>query len=259
MMEEKVHGSAGERVLMEDFLEGEEASLLCFCDGASLVPMASAQDHKRVGEGDTGPNTGGMGAYSPAPVLDAAAMDRVRSEVLEPTLRGLKAEGMNYRGCLYVGLMIGPSGPRVVEYNCRFGDPETQAVVPRMDFDLAQVMLACAQGEGLAALGELKWRPEAVACVVLASAGYPGKAGMGKPIHGLDSGGKALIFHAGTRLEQGQLLSAGGRVLGVVGLGQGLRAAVNAAYAGVEKIHFDGMQYRRDIGQRALNRDPQGA
>jgi phosphoribosylamine--glycine ligase len=214
--------------------------------------MASAQDHKRIGDGDTGPNTGGMGAYSPAPVLDAAAMARVQAEVLGPTLRGLKAEGLDYRGCLYVGLMLGPQGPKVVEYNCRFGDPETQAVVPRMDFDLAQVMLACARGEGLAALGPLKWKGEAVACVVLASAGYPAKPDTGRPIHGLGGLGSALVFHAGTKMEQGQLLSAGGRVLGVVGQGHGLREAVDEAYAAVAKIHFEGMQHRRDIGHRAL-------
>jgi len=252
MMEEKVHGAAGERVLVEDFLEGEEASLLCFCDGQSLEPMASAQDHKRIGDGDTGPNTGGMGAYSPAPVLDAAAMARVQTEVLDPTLRGLKADGLDYRGCLYVGLMLGPQGPKVVEYNCRFGDPETQAVVPRMDFDLAQVMLACAQGKGLAELSPLKWKSEAVACVVLASAGYPGKPELGQPIQGLAGLGSALVFHAGTKQDQGQLLSAGGRVLGVVGQGRGLREAVDEAYAAVDKIHFEGMQLRRDIGHRAL-------
>jgi phosphoribosylamine--glycine ligase len=258
MMEEKVHGAAGERVLVEDFLEGEEASLLCFCDGESLVPMASAQDHKRIGDGDTGPNTGGMGAYSPAPVLDAAAMARVQAEVLGPTLRGLKAEGMDYRGCLYVGLMLGPQGPKVVEYNCRFGDPETQAVVPRMDFDLAQVMLACAQGRGLAGMAPLKWKPEAAACVVLASAGYPGKPDSGRPILGLDQAGRALVFHAGTKLEQGRLLSAGGRVLGVVGQGRSLREAVAGAYEAVGKVHFEGMQYRRDIGHRALAAGNQG-
>jgi phosphoribosylamine--glycine ligase len=214
--------------------------------------MASAQDHKRVGEGDTGPNTGGMGAYSPAPVLTEAVMQRVQAEVLDPTLLGLKSEGMNYRGCLYVGLMIGSQGPKVVEYNCRFGDPETQVVVPRMDFDLVRVMLACAEGKGLAGLGALKWRQEAAACVVLASAGYPSKAEAGQLISGLDAGSKALVFHAGTKLEPAGVVSAGGRVLGVTGLGLGLRAAVDAAYAAVAKIHFNGMHFRRDIGHRAL-------
>jgi phosphoribosylamine--glycine ligase len=251
MLEEKVHGEAGSRVLLEDFLEGEEASLLCFCDGTRLEPMASAQDHKRVGEGDTGPNTGGMGAYSPAPVLDEAAMLRVRAEILEPTLRGFKAEGLDYRGCLYVGLMLGPRGPKVVEYNCRFGDPETQVVVPRMDFDLVEVMLACAQGDLAPAL-PLRWRSGAAACVVLASAGYPGKADSGRVISGLGQAAPALVFHAGTRSEGEVVLSAGGRVLGVTGLGLDLKAALGQAYAACDAIRFEGMQYRRDIGHRAL-------
>jgi phosphoribosylamine--glycine ligase len=254
MLVDHAFGTASARVLVEDFLDGEEASLLCFCDGASLVPMAGAQDHKRIGDNDSGPNTGGMGAYSPAPVLDAAMLERVQVEVLAPTLAGLKKEGLDYRGCLYVGLMIGKSGPKVVEFNCRFGDPETQAVVPRMDFDLGEVMLACAEGR----MGgqELAWKKESAACVVLASAGYPVKAETGKAIHGLEeaSADGALVFHAGTESLGNHLVTAGGRVLGVTGLGKGLRQALDQAYDAVASIRFEGMQYRKDIGARALKR-----
>jgi phosphoribosylamine--glycine ligase len=252
MMQEKVHGEAGSRVLLEDFLEGEEASLLCFCDGKRLVPMASAQDHKRLLDGDQGPNTGGMGAYSPAPVLSEAVMAQVERDVLEPTLKGLIAEGMDYRGCLYVGLMIGAHGPKVVEYNCRFGDPETQAVVPRMDFDLVAVMLACALGQGLDALLPLRWLPEAAVCLVLASAGYPSSAQVGQEIQGLGPDLPAMAFHAGTRQDEGRLVTSGGRVLGLTALGTDLRQARDKVYLAAKAVEFEGMQYRKDIGHRAL-------
>jgi phosphoribosylamine--glycine ligase len=255
--ESKAFGEAGLKVLIEDFLQGEEASLLCFSDGKVLAPMASAQDHKRVGEGDTGPNTGGMGAYSPAPVLSDEALRLVRERILEPTLKGLKAEGIDFRGCLYVGLMIGPEGPKVVEFNARFGDPETQVVVPRMDFDLAEVMLACAEGRLDPSV--LKWKEEASACVVLASGGYPGSYHKGKAIQGLD---KALaagvqVFHAGTARrgtfhQPLEFETHGGRVLNVCATGPGLKQALERAYAALGKIHFEGMHYRRDIGHRAL-------
>jgi phosphoribosylamine--glycine ligase len=253
-LKKKVFGDAGARVLIEDFLAGEELSLLCFSDGKCLAPMAGAQDHKRIYDGDEGPNTGGMGAYSPAPLLTEALLKLIQSKVLEPSLRGLQAEGFDFRGCLYVGLMIGPDGPKVVEYNVRFGDPETQVLIPRMDFDLLEVMLDVAQGH--LDPSKLKWKEDACACVVLAAGGYPGVYEKGKPIEGLEDAAKvpgALIFHAGTRNAQG-FVSSGGRVLGVSALGKDFKAAIGRAYEAVAKIHFEGMQYRRDIGHRALTR-----
>ena len=250
----RVFGDAGTRVLVEEFMAGEEASLLCFCDGKNLVPMAGAQDHKRIHDGDLGPNTGGMGAYSPAPVLTDAVMAQVREKILEPTLKGLKADALEFRGCLYVGLMITPQGPKVVEYNARFGDPETQVVVPRMYFDLLEVMLACAQGRLDSVI--LKWRDGAAACVVMAAGGYPGPYEKGKPISGLDEAAQvpgALIFHAGTQ-KNGGFVSSGGRVLGVCATGEGFSEAIRRAYEATAKISFEGMQFRKDIGHRALGR-----
>ena len=257
----KVFGEAGSHVLIEEFMAGEEASLLCFSDGKVLRPMVSAQDHKRVGEGDTGPNTGGMGVYSPAPVLDEAEMNRVWERILAPTLAGLHAEGLDFRGCLYVGLMIDAKGPRVVEYNARFGDPETQAIVPRMDFDLLEVMLACAESR-LADLPPLAWKPGASASVVWASAGYPASADKGRVISGLDQASAvpgAVVFHAGTLHKDGAWLTHGGRVLSVTGLGPDLPAALKTAYDAGAKLRFDGMHFRRDIGFRALARQPSPA
>jgi phosphoribosylamine--glycine ligase len=254
-LKDRAFGESGARVLIEDFLQGEELSLLCFCDGKALYPMVGAQDHKRVNDGDLGPNTGGMGAYSPAPVLSEAAMRAVRAQVLEPTLKGLQADGLDFRGCLYVGLMIGPDGPRVVEYNARFGDPETQVVVPRMDFDLAEVMLDCALGRLEAQ--KLKWKDAACACVVLASGGYPGAYAKGKAISGLDEAAKvegALVFHAGTKKRGSGFETAGGRVLGVTATGRDFREALARAYEAAGKIRFEGMHYRRDIGYLALTR-----
>jgi len=254
--EAKLFGDAGSQVLIEEFMAGEEASLLCFSDGKVLRPMASAQDHKRVGEGDTGPNTGGMGVYSPAPVLDEAELKRVWERVLVPTLAGLHAEGLDFRGCLYVGLMIDAKGPRVVEYNARFGDPETQAIVPRMGFDLLEVMLACAEGR-LAGLPPLAWKPGACASVVWASKGYPASADKGRVITGLDKAADVpatVVFHAGTALKDGAWLSNGGRVLVVTATGADLGAALKTVYKAGEAIHFDGMHFRRDIGYRALAR-----
>ncbi len=252
----KLFGEAGAKVLIEEFMAGEEASLLCFCDGKVLRPMASAQDHKRIGEGDTGPNTGGMGAYSPAPVLDDAVMNQVWERILVPTLGGLHADGLDFRGCLYVGLMVTPQGPKVVEYNARFGDPETQVVLPRMDFDLLEALLACAEGR-LAELPAFPWKAEACATVVWASAGYPATSSKGQAIQGLDAAARvpgAVVFHAGTVKKDGVWQTHGGRVLTVTGLGADLRGALAAAYAGGAQIQFDGMQFRRDIGHRALAR-----
>jgi phosphoribosylamine--glycine ligase len=249
--EARVFGAAGERVLIEAFMAGEEVSLLCFSDGKVLRPMASAQDHKRVGEGDTGPNTGGMGAYSPAPAFTPEQLNQTWERILTPTLAGLHAEGLDFRGCLYVGLMLTAEGPKVVEYNCRFGDPETQVVLPRMDFDLLEVLLACAEGR-LAALPSLKWKAGACATVVLASKGYPASAEKGVPISGLPVDGEAIIFHAGTALRDGVFTSNGGRVLNVTGLGPDLKQALASAYAALNKINLPGGHYRRDIGHRAL-------
>jgi phosphoribosylamine--glycine ligase len=251
----RLFGDSGNRVLIEDFLEGEEATLLCFCDGKRLVPMAPSQDHKRIFDGDQGPNTGGMGAYSPVPLLDAALMERVKHEILEPTLRGLQAEGLDFRGCLYVGLMLGPQGPKVVEYNARFGDPETQVLLPRMDFDLAEVLGDVAAGNLDAA--KLKWKPEAAVCVVLASKGYPGAPEKGKRISGLEEAARlpeTILFHSGTKKVDGAYENSGGRVLGVTALAPSLAEAMQRAYAAVAKIRFEGMQYRLDIAQKALVR-----
>lgn len=252
--ERKVFGAAGEKVLVEEYMVGEEASLLCFCDGKVLRPMASAQDHKRLGEGDTGPNTGGMGAYSPAPVLSPEVLNQVWERILTPSLAGLHAEGLDFRGCLYVGLMITADGPKVVEYNVRFGDPETQVVLPRLQSDLLEVLWACAQGR-LAELPPLRWSPQACATVVWASRGYPASASRGDLIHGLDLDGAlpgVEVFHAGTRFKDGAWITHGGRVLAVTGLGPDLRTALNAVYGAGARIAFNGMQFRKDIGHRAL-------
>jgi phosphoribosylamine--glycine ligase len=254
--EAKVFGEAGAKALIEEFMAGEEVSLLCFSDGKVLRPMASAQDHKRIGEGDSGANTGGMGAYSPAPVLDAATLNLVWERILTPTLAGLHQDGLDFRGCLYVGLMITPEGPKVVEYNARFGDPETQVVLPRLDSDLLEILLACAQGR-LAALPPLRWSGLHCATVVFASAGYPASSSKGQAIAGLDRAAEAkdaVVFHAGTAKKDGVWQTNGGRVLAVTGLGDDLRGALDAAYAAGAKISFDGMQLRRDIGHRALAR-----
>ena len=258
--DKKLFGAAGERVLIEEFMAGEEVSLLCFCDGKVLRPMAASQDHKRLGEGDQGPNTGGMGAYSPAPVLTEAAMVQVWERILEPSLAGLHADGIDFRGCLYVGLMLTEQGPKVVEYNCRFGDPETQVVLPRMDFDLLPVLRACAEGR-LAALPPLLWKAEACATVVLAAKGYPASPEKGGLIQGLENAAKVpgvTIFHAGTCLTPAGFVSAGGRVLNVTGLGLGLRTALDAAYLALSKISLPGSHFRRDIGYRALEKEGNG-
>jgi len=250
IMEKKVFGSAGDRVLIEECLFGEEASVMALLDGSGYRILAVAQDHKRVGDNDTGPNTGGMGAYSPiGREVDA-------TEIFERTLAGLKAEGMDYRGVLYAGLMLTERGPMVLEFNCRLGDPETQAVLPRLDFDLAEACRAAADGQ-LAEM-TLRWKPQAAVCVVLASAGYPGHYAKGKTITGLREAAKlpgVTVFHAGTKAgADGQILTDGGRVLGVTALGDNIAAAAQRAYEAVARIHFDGMHYRRDIAARALAR-----
>jgi len=255
-MAEHAFGQAGDTVLIEQCLEGEEASILALCDGERALYFPSSQDHKRALDGDRGPNTGGMGAYAPAPVVTAEVMEKVDRQIVRPTLAGMATEGIPYRGCLYVGLMIDRGEPVVVEFNCRFGDPETQAVLPLVDGDLFPLLLAAAVGDLRDA--ELPVRAGAAACVVLASGGYPGAYERGKPIRGLAEAAEMedlFVFHAGTRLsEAGEAVTAGGRVLGVTGVGGTIADAVAAAYRGVGMVRFEGMSFRRDIGHRALGR-----
>jgi phosphoribosylamine---glycine ligase len=257
MLERRVFGDAGARVVVEEFLEGEEVSVFALTDGRTVCPFASAQDHKAVFDGDQGPNTGGMGAYSPA--LAPALAEEVLRTVLEPTIRAMSLEGRPYRGVLYAGLMLTASGPRLLEYNVRFGDPECQVHMPRLADDLLPLCEAVAAGHGLPS--SVAWRPESAVCVVIASGGYPGEYRTGLPIQGIERAEAhpgVTVFHAGTARRDGQLTTAGGRVLGVTALGADIPAAVAAAYAGAGEIRFDGLHYRRDIGYRALRRlDPE--
>lgn len=246
-------GDAGATVVVEAFMEGEEASVFAVTDGEAFVLLPAAQDHKRIGEGDTGPNTGGMGAYAPAPAVGADLMDRVATEIVAPVLAALVEEGADYRGVLYCGLMLTASGPKVVEFNCRFGDPEAQVVLPLVASDPLALLLAAATGTMDDV--EVEIREGAAACVVLASAGYPGAYEKGKPISGLDAAGQvATVLHAGTRRKGEGIVTAGGRVLGVVGEGATLQDALDAAYRGADAISFDGKTLRRDIGQKGLAR-----
>ncbi|HXX53404.1 MAG TPA: phosphoribosylamine--glycine ligase [Thermodesulfovibrionales bacterium] len=255
IMRERVFGDAGDRVVVEECLEGEEASFMVFCDGRTIRPMASSQDHKRVFDGDRGLNTGGMGAYSPAPVITRELEDEIMERVMWPTLRGLKAEGIIYKGILYAGLMIKNNSPYVLEFNCRLGDPETQPVLSRMDADLVDVAFAITD-EKLSDV-DIRWRPDPAVCVVVASGGYPGTFEKGKIIRGLDTVGNekdVYVFHAGTAFENSHVVTSGGRVLGVTGLGTDVAAARDKVYRAIEKIHFEGMHYRKDIAERALKR-----
>lgn len=254
LMKEKAFGDAGNRVVIEEFMEGEEASVLAFTDGETIVAMPASQDHKRVNDGDEGLNTGGMGAYAPAPVMTPELSKRVMEEILKPTIEGMKKEGRPYKGCLYAGLMITAKGPKVVEFNARFGDPETQVVLPLLKSDLVEVMLACVDGK--LAETKIEWSDEAAVSVVMASGGYPGDYEKGKTIQGIKDAEAAgtLVFHAGTAEKDGGIVTAGGRVLNVVGVAKDIRTAVDKAYAGVEKISFEGVHYRKDIAHRALER-----
>lgn len=246
-------GDAGSRVVIEDFLTGEEASILALIDGEQVVLLASSQDHKRAFDGDRGPNTGGMGAYSPAPVATQAVLDIVRTEVYGRTLAELKKRGITYKGVLYAGLMIDNGKPSVVEFNCRFGDPETQAVLARWDGDIIPALEACIDGTLSEEL--VKWKPDHSVCVVMAAGGYPGDYKKGDVIDGLGAAAEhAVVFHAGTALKDGRAVTAGGRVLGVTGLGVDLCAAVGKAYQAVEKISWTGAFYRKDIAHRELKR-----
>ena len=244
-------GEAGSTVVIEEFMEGEEASLLAFVDGKTVVPMIASQDHKRIFDGDKGPNTGGMGTYAPAPVLTDALRDEAMKTILEPMVAAMENEGMPYVGCLYAGLMITPQGPKVVEFNARFGDPETQVVLPLLDSDLGQIMMACATGTLTADM--VKWKDSSAACVILASKGYPETSSKGDVIHGdIKQHDTTIVFHSGTKLIGNEYVTNGGRVLGVVGLGKDLRTALDRAYGRIEHIDFEGMQYRTDIGAKAF-------
>jgi phosphoribosylamine--glycine ligase len=252
-MTQKAFGSAGDCVVIEEFLTGEEASFMAFTDGKTVVPMASSQDHKRIFDGDKGPNTGGMGAYSPAPVVTKRLERQVIEKIMVPTIRAMEREGRLFKGVLYAGLMINNNEAKVLEFNARFGDPETQPIMMRLKTDLIDIIQAIIDGD----LSKVKvtWRKESAVCVVMASGGYPENYERGKEIQGLENASKhtdVVVFHAGTALKNGKAVTNGGRVLGVTGMGPVIAAAIDKAYAGVREISFEGAHYRRDIGARAL-------
>lgn len=250
MMEKNELGAGGKRILLEEGLEGDELSFIVVTDGKTYAPLVPTRDHKRVYDGNLGPNTGGMGAYSTDELLPEPLPETIVCAIVEPTLKGLAADGIPYQGFLYIGLMLTSSGPKVLEFNCRLGDPETQAIVARMDFDLAEVLQDVAAGRLNAS--KLRWKPGASACVVLASGGYPGRFETGKKIDGLTNAEQITgvkVWHAGTKRVGNEILTSGGRVLGVSAVGPTLGAALGSAYAAADKIHFDGMHYRRDIGR----------
>jgi phosphoribosylamine--glycine ligase len=253
LMEKRELGAAGDRVVIEQYLEGQELSFIVLTDGTTVLPFAPTRDHKRAFDNDQGPNTGGMGAYSDDAIVDAALRQRILEEIVRPTLKGLAAEGRPYQGFLYFGLMLTGDGPKVLEFNCRMGDPECQPLMVRLESDLAEVLEKLAAGQ--LAGTELAWSPGASICVVLASGGYPGPSETGKPIAGLKAAAAlegVVVFHAGTRKADGGFATAGGRVLGVTARGPDLRAAAERAYAAADKIKFEGMHYRKDIGRRGL-------
>lgn len=252
-LEELQSGSlsgAASRLVLEEFMEGEEASVFAICDGESFKVIGNAQDHKRIGEGDTGLNTGGMGAYSPAPIATNEILEITERDIIKPTIDGMRIEGYPYQGFLYVGLMITSDGPKVVEYNCRFGDPECQVIIPRMKSDLLSVIYSCTKGD-LASV-EIEFDDQYRCTVVLASGGYPESYEKGKEITGVDEIKDAIVFHAGTKTEDGKLYTNGGRVLNVVGAGNTLNEAIDRSYSEIKKIHFDKAYYRRDIGAKGL-------
>lgn len=249
MMEDKIFGASGSHVVIEEFLTGPEVSVLAFTDGKTLVPMVSSMDHKRARDNDEGLNTGGMGTVAPNPYYTDAVAARCMEEIFLPTIRAMCAEGRPFKGCLYFGLMITPNGPKVIEYNCRFGDPETQVVLPLLESDLLEIMEAVAD-ERLADV-EVRFKKENACCVILASDGYPQKYATGFPIT-VEDGMDAQLFIAGAKRSDGQLLTAGGRVLGVTATAPTLKEAIDRAYENIQKVHFDNAYCRRDIGQRAL-------
>lgn len=243
-------GAAGDEVVIEERMSGPEVSLMAFADGKMASAMMPAQDHKRIFDGDQGPNTGGMGAYAPVPVCPPEMVAELTRDILQPAIDGMRAEGRPFSGVLYAGLMLTADGPRVIEFNCRFGDPETQVVLPLLDSDILDIFSACENGT-LADV-DIRWKDGAAACVVLASGGYPGKYAGGIEINGLDSApANAFTFHAGTKSVEGKIVTAGGRVLCVSGWGETIRAALDAAYGSITSLSFDGMQYRKDIGHGA--------
>ncbi len=251
LLDKQFGEQAGQQVVIEELLEGEEVSVLAFTDGRTVVPMIPSQDHKRVFDGDLGPNTGGMGAYAPAPVYTPELHQVVVREILEPTVKGLAENGWEYHGVLYAGLMVTKEGPKVLEYNVRFGDPETQPVLAMLDTDLVEIIEAVID-ERLHEI-DIKWKNGAAVCVVMAAGGYPGNYAKGEVISGLDSAAEhAVVFHAGTAEKDGRIVTNGGRVLGVTAVGENVSEAINKAYSGVEKISFKAAHYRRDIGQKAL-------
>lgn len=255
IMRKRAFGESGDRVIVEECLVGEEVSFMAFSDGETVVPMASSQDHKRVFDNDKGLNTGGMGAYSPAPVMTPGLEEKVMNEVMLPTVRGMKQDGMPYRGVLYAGLMLTKDGPKVLEFNVRFGDPEAQPILMRLDGDLVDIMVAVA--DGALTPNMVRWKDQASVCVVAAAKGYPGSYEKGTPISGLDEAGTipdTVVFHAGTADRDDHVVTNGGRVLGVTAIGPTVADAIDRAYLSMSKIHFDGMHYRKDIGARALKR-----
>ncbi|RKL63861.1 phosphoribosylamine--glycine ligase [Thermoanaerobacteraceae bacterium SP2] len=249
IMEQRIFGKAGARVVIEEYLEGPEVTVLSFCDGKIAVPMVSSRDHKRVFDNDEGPNTGGMGAISPAPAYSMELAEVVEKEIIQKTVEAMAAEGIPFKGVLYTGLMLTKKGPRVLEYNCRFGDPETQVVLPRLKTDLIDIMEACI--DGTLEKMRIEWKDEKAVCVVLASGGYPGPYEKGKVIKGLSEAEAegALVFHAGTAEKNGKIITAGGRVLGVTALGDTEDKARQEAYNAISKISFEDMHYRKDIGK----------
>jgi len=254
MMREKIFGDAGNKVIIEECLQGEEASILVLTDSKEVIVLASAQDHKRVFDNDAGPNTGGMGAYSPAPVVTKELFKEILDKVIYRTIDGLVKEGIDYRGVLYAGIMLTKDGPKTLEFNVRFGDPETQAILPRLKSDLIEVMLATLE-QKLNRIRTLEWDERACLCVVCAAKGYPGNYERGKDISGLDKAARikdVAIFHAGTKLQNNKVVTNGGRVLGVTGLGKTIKEAIDNTYAAVREINFEGMHYRKDIGKKAI-------
>ncbi|MBI4598087.1 MAG: phosphoribosylamine--glycine ligase [Candidatus Omnitrophica bacterium] len=252
-MEDKIFKSAGERIVIEERLVGEEVSMIVITDGVTALPLLPAQDHKRLHDGDKGPNTGGMGAYAPAPIMDSALAKQVMETIIQPTIRAMASEGWHFKGVLYAGLMLTSDGPKVLEYNVRFGDPEVQAILPLLKSDLVPLLDEAV--EGRLSTAQLAWEPGSCVCVVLAAGGYPGDPQIGKELRGLDKfkGRRdVMLFHAGTKKDRNRYISWGGRILNVVALGADLETAVKRAYDVIAGISFDGMQYRKDIAYRAL-------
>jgi len=259
MMVERIFGDAGKRVVIEEHLTGEEASFIALTDGQTILPLASSQDHKAVFDGDEGPNTGGMGAYSPAPVVTEEVDRKIMETILQPLIKGMEKEGRPYRGVVYAGLMISEGQPKVLEFNARLGDPETQPIFMRLQSDIVPVFEACIRG-GLSRF-RLEWDPRPSVCVVMASKGYPGDYEKGKVIKGLDEVARMedlFVFHAGTALQDGEVVTNGGRVLGVTGLGENIREAIERTYQAVRKISWEGVHYRTDIAQKALKKNQPG-